>query len=174
MKTLILSCAVLCSAMVGALPVSVTSVPQGTDPKGPNGWWAKRHLERLALATNMPEVVFLGDSITHFWRARVILTSIFPRGKTREDPARKLNDVVNRELPELADGKRVIWCDFTDRFLAPNGDRVRWLDFNDKLLGPDGGVARQWAFCTVLASADVYKLWRKELEPVLTDYLIRS
>ena len=31
-------------------------------------WWMKRHHEKLAaLKANPPEVVFLGDSITHFW-----------------------------------------------------------------------------------------------------------
>lgn len=53
--------------------------------------------------------------------ARTILTAIFPRGADANDPYRLRNDVVNRELSKMADGRRVIWCDFSDKFLAPDG-----------------------------------------------------
>lgn len=54
-------------------------------------------------------------------KARVILTAIFPRGASAKDAIRLRNDVVNRELAKFADGKRVIWCDFSDKYLAAGG-----------------------------------------------------
>ena len=53
--------------------------------------------------------------------ARTILMSIFPRGGDAGDANRRRNDIVNREIAKFADGKRVIWCDFSDKFLAPDG-----------------------------------------------------
>lgn len=53
--------------------------------------------------------------------AVVVLTAIFPRGATADDPLRRRNDVVNRELPKLCDGRQVFWCDFTDQFLDRDG-----------------------------------------------------
>ena len=53
--------------------------------------------------------------------ARTILTAIFPRGANEAQPHRARNDAVNKELAKLADGKRVIWCDFTDKFLTADG-----------------------------------------------------
>ncbi|MBQ3314727.1 MAG: acetylxylan esterase [Kiritimatiellae bacterium] len=47
---------------VRALTPSVPQAPWAVS------WWMKRHHEKLAaLKANPPEVVFLGDSITHFW-----------------------------------------------------------------------------------------------------------
>ena len=53
--------------------------------------------------------------------ARVILQAIFPRGATANDRCRQRNDVVNKEIAKFADGKRVIWCDFSDKFLDAQG-----------------------------------------------------
>ena len=53
--------------------------------------------------------------------ARTILTAIFPRGADANDPIRRRNDVVNKEISKFADGKRVIWCDFSDKYLDPEG-----------------------------------------------------
>ena len=49
--------------------------------------------------------------------ARTILTAIFPRGAGPDDACRVRNDIVNKEISKFADGKRVIWCDFTDKYL---------------------------------------------------------
>lgn len=54
-------------------------------------------------------------------KARVILTAIFPRGADANDGYRRRNDVVNREIAKFADGKRVIWCDFSDKYLTADG-----------------------------------------------------
>lgn len=54
-------------------------------------------------------------------RARMVLCAIFPRGADATDPRRLRNDLVNRELRKFCDGRRIIWCDFRDRFLTADG-----------------------------------------------------
>ncbi len=76
-------------------------------------------------------------------KARTILTSIFPRGATGSHPHRVRNDIVNKEISKFADGKRVIWCDFSDKFLDTEGRLSREL-FPD-LLHPNGRGYEIWA-----------------------------
>ena len=198
----------------------------------PNCWQMKRHAEKMAFVTNGGEkVVFIGDSITHFWEtagkaqwakyfakgprkaldlgtsadrtehvlwritdggeldgyeakvillmigtnntghfppenetpidtimgirrildvikekqpnARTILTAIFPRGESPSDEHRRRNDVVNKEIATFADGKSVIWCDFSDKFLDAQGRLSREL-FPD-LLHPNARGYEIWA-----------------------------
>lgn len=192
--------------------LSVTPVPQSNDP---GGWWQKRLTEKRKLVeAGGSQVVFLGDSITHYfemdgsgmgatvwnrywkdepykalnlgfaadrtehvlWRiteekqldgyeAKVIvlmigtnnagqrglgaetpmdtiagvktilkviaekqpkavtlLCAILPRGEKADNPFRSRHAIVNRELQKYADGRKVVWLDFGDRFLLPNGD----------------------------------------------------
>lgn len=54
-------------------------------------------------------------------KAVTLLLPIFPRGRTVDDPLRKRNNIVNKELKHLADGKKVVWVDFTDKFIAADG-----------------------------------------------------
>ena len=75
--------------------------------------------------------------------ARTILTAIFPRGADAADPLRRRNDAVNKELAKFADGEKVIWCDFSDRFLDCEGRLSREL-FPD-LLHPDAAGYEIWA-----------------------------
>ena len=199
-------------------------------------WQMKRHNEKMAVVTNGgAKVVFIGDSITHFWEgagagvwkkyfaegprkalnlgtsadrtehvlwrmtegreldgyeakvillmigtnnsghfpfeqetpidticgireilriiaekqptARVILTSIFPRGADASDACRKRNDVVNKEIAKFADGKRVVWCDFSDKFLDAEGRLSREI-FPD-LLHPNALGYEMWASAVV-------------------------
>ena len=70
--------------------------------------------------------------------ARTILTAIFPRGADASDSCRRRNDVVNRELAKFADGKRVIWCDFSDKFLAPDGRCIPEIMPDMLHPGPEG------------------------------------
>ncbi len=69
MKRLVLICSLAAFAAAYADIRAVTPVPQNADP---NGWWMKRFAEKKALREAMitngaPKVVFIGDSITHFW-----------------------------------------------------------------------------------------------------------
>ncbi len=65
-------------------------------------------------------------------KATVVLTAIFPRGATADDPLRLRNDVVNKEIQKFADGKSVFWCDFSDQFLTADG-RLSPEIFPDRL-----------------------------------------
>ena len=202
----------------------------------PDCWQMKRHNEKMAAVTNGGEkVVFIGDSITHFWEnsgkiqwnryfangprkalnlgtsadrtehvlwritegreldgyeakvillmigtnnsghfpfekeppidtilgirkildvikekqpnARTILTAIFPRGADASSDFRRRNDVVNKEIATFADGKSVIWCDFTDKFLDAEGRLSREL-FPD-LLHPNARGYEIWASAVI-------------------------
>ena len=202
----------------------------------PNCWQMKRHNEKMVAVTNGgAKVVFIGDSITHFWEthgkaqwakyfadgkykalnlgtsadrtehvlwriteggeldgyeakvillmigtnntghfpfdkeppvdtvlgvaeilkviaekqpnARTILTAIFPRGANANDARRMRNAVVNRELAKFADGKKVIWCDFGDKYLAADG-RLSPDLFPD-LLHPNAQGYEIWASAVI-------------------------
>ena len=52
---------------------------------------------------------------------KVILTAIFPRGATPDDPKRQRNAEINELIRPLADGKRVFWQDINDQFLGDEG-----------------------------------------------------
>ena len=80
-------------------------------------------------------------------QARVILTSIFPRGADRSDALRRRNDVVNKEISTFADGEHVIWCDFSDKFLDTEGRLSREL-FPD-LLHPNARGYEIWASAVI-------------------------
>ena len=53
--------------------------------------------------------------------ARIILMAIFPRGKDADDPVRRRNEVVNRELAKLCDDHSTLWADVNQRFLTADG-----------------------------------------------------
>jgi len=54
-------------------------------------------------------------------KATVVLHPIFPRGLKPDDPTRLRNDVVNKEIVKFTDGKKILWCDFTDQILTFDG-----------------------------------------------------
>ena len=225
--------------LAGVCALSLTSAfaaIRAVTPTAWNGdpacWQMKRHLEKMATVTNGgAQVVFIGDSITHFWEthgkeqwqkyfsagkhkalnlgtsadrtehvlwrlteggeldgyeakcillmigtnnsghfpfekeppvdtisgireilnviaakqpnARTILTAIFPRGADDGNSTRRRNEVVNKEIAKFADGKKVIWCDFSDKFLDAQGRLSREL-FPD-LLHPNARGYEIWA-----------------------------
>ena len=58
--------------------------------------------------------------------AKVVLFSIFPRGgeklvSSKPGSIAARNAVVNKEIMKFADGKKVFWCDITDKFLTSDG-----------------------------------------------------
>ena len=83
-------------------------------------------------------------------RARVILHPIFPRGEFPDDPGRLQNAVVNREIVKLADGRRVVWCDFNSQFLLPDGRLPKALVPDFLHPGPMG-----------------YEIWANAVMPVI-------
>ena len=79
--------------------------------------------------------------------ARTILTAIFPRGATASDQCRRRNDVVNKEIAKFADGKKVIWCDFSDKYLDAQGRLSREL--MPDLLHPNSRGYEIWASAVI-------------------------
>ena len=79
--------------------------------------------------------------------ARTILTAIFPRGADDTNEARIRNDIVNKELAKFADGKRVIWCDFSDKYLDAYGRLSR--EVMPDLLHPNGLGYEMWASAVI-------------------------
>ena len=76
----------------------------------------------------------------------VLLHPIFPRGARPDDLRRKANEAVNALIRPLADGTRVVWC-----------------DFNARLLGPDGVLSREMMSDLLHPCECGYAIWREEL-----------
>ena len=76
-------------------------------------------------------------------QATIILHAIFPRGADGKDPFRLRNDVVNREIRQLADGKDILWCDISSEFVDKDGNLPKEL-FPD-LLHPSATGYEKWA-----------------------------
>lgn len=53
--------------------------------------------------------------------AVILVQGIFPRGKKADDPLRAKIKAVNAEIAKLADGDKVLYVDFGDKFLQPDG-----------------------------------------------------
>ena len=53
--------------------------------------------------------------------AIIVLSAIFPRGEFADDPNRLRNDEVNRRIRKFTDGRKIFWCDMSDRFLKADG-----------------------------------------------------
>ena len=83
-------------------------------------------------------------------KARIILHPIFPRGTDLNDQGRIRNALVNREIMKLADGRRVVWCDFNSEFLLPDGSLPKEIVPDFLHPGPSG-----------------YELWANAVMPVI-------
>ena len=86
--------------------------------------------------------------------ARVILCGILPRGRAPDDPLRKRNATVNKEIGKFADDIHVFWCDFGDRLLTADGRLLREVS-------PDA-----------LHPAEIgYRIWTEAVRPFVNDAL---
>jgi lysophospholipase L1-like esterase len=74
---------------------------------------------------------------------RILLLAIFPRGERPDDGLRRVNQQVNAMLPQLADGKRVVFLDIGKAFLAPDGTLSK--NVMPDLLHPNAEGYRIWA-----------------------------
>lgn len=97
-------------------------------------------------------------------KAVTLLLPIFPRGAGPDDPIRRRNDVVNREICHFADGKKVVWVDFTDRFLYPDGTLP--LELMPDLLHFGGGNSNDFG-------AEGFNIWASAVIPYLDRILDR-
>lgn len=82
--------------------------------------------------------------------AKILLSPIFPRGRP-DDVRRAENEKVNAIIKGFADGEKVIWLDFNDRFLNPDGT------FKPKMMVSD----------LLHPYADGYELWLEAMAPWL-------
>jgi beta-glucosidase len=84
------------------------------------------HFKKFADETPMDTILGIRDILKKIRakqpKAKVVLTAIFPRGASENDPYRLRNDAVNREIRRYCDGKDVFCCDFSHRFLDKYGD----------------------------------------------------
>ena len=84
-------------------------------------------------------------------KALLVLTSVFPRGAGPNDERRLRNDVINREIRKLEDGKGVAWLDLCGVLSATNGAALKCAYHAD----------------FVHPNATGYELWYKALRPYL-------
>jgi len=86
--------------------------------------------------------------------AKVVLMPIFPADPNPSGPRRSRNAKASELAKSIADGKRVVWLDFNDAFLAPDGTLS--ADMMPDYLHPvEPG----------------YRLWRAAIEPVMRKVL---
>ena len=86
-------------------------------------------------------------------QAKIVLLPIFPRGKDATDAQRVKNLKANELIRPLADGKDVIWCDFTAKMLEADGTPRKDVFCGDNLHLVKGG----------------YALWREAVAPIFRE-----
>ena len=84
-------------------------------------------------------------------KALLVLNSLFPCGAGPNDERRLRNEVVNREIRKLEDGRSVVWLDVTSAFSATNGAALRCA-YHADFAHPN---------------ATGYEFWYKALRPYL-------
>ena len=97
--------------------------------------------------------------------AKTLLLPIFPRGKDASDPFRMRNDKVNAAIKAFADGEKVVWLDFTQKFLDEKGD-TKWC-MNDRLHPNEKGYDIWWE--AIKPFIDEARKQRKEEDALVGD-----
>ena len=69
--------------------------------------------------------------------AKMLLLPIFPRNDNARNNHRIKNEKTNEIIKTYADGDKVIWCDFNDKFLEPGPDKVLPRSLMPDLLHPN-------------------------------------
>ena len=69
--------------------------------------------------------------------AKMLLLPIFPRAENAKNGHRVKNEKTNEIIKGYADGEKVIWCDFNDKFLEPGPDKVLPRSLMPDLLHPN-------------------------------------
>lgn len=85
--------------------------------------------------------------------AVILLQGVFPRGATPDNPFRAKIKAVNQEIAKLADGDKVIYVDFGDKFLEPDGS------LSPKIM-PDA----------LHPNAAGYQIWADAIQPIIDKY----
>ena len=85
-------------------------------------------------------------------KAVTILLPVFPRGEKPDDWYRGRHRKINAIIRGFADGQRVVWCDFTDRFLEP-----------------DGSISKDMMWDYLHPGAKGYAIWADAVFPLIRD-----
>ncbi|GAT32631.1 lysophospholiPASe L1 [Terrimicrobium sacchariphilum] len=83
----------------------------------------------------------------------ILLQAVFPRGQSPQDQARPKIDTLNREIAKLADGEKVVF-----------------LDFGEKFLNPDGSVNADLMPDFLHPNDKGYVVWADAIQPVIDKY----
>ena len=84
----------------------------------------------------------------------ILVQGIFPRGQMPSDPARAKIKGINEIIARLADGKKVVYLDFGDKFL--NADGSMSPEIMDDFLHP---------------TPKGYEIWADAIQPVIDQYV---
>lgn len=85
--------------------------------------------------------------------AKIVLHPIFPRGALHTDPLRLRNEDVNQQIQSFADGRRVFW-----------------LDFNQKFLQADGTLSKEIMGDLLHPTPKGYQIWFEAIKPTMDRY----
>lgn len=85
--------------------------------------------------------------------AVILLQGIFPRSQSATAPIRERIKEINKTISAYADGKRVIF-----------------LDFGDKFLEPDGTISPEIMPDFLHPGAKGYQIWADAIQPVIDQY----
>jgi len=121
---------------------------------GTNNTGHRKAYEESPTDTALGVQAIVGRLGVLFPDAKIILHPIFPRGAETNDELRVRNDLANSVIRRLADGKRVLWC-----------------NFNARLLTADGTLERTMAPDLLHPGTQGYVIWAEELKPYL-DYAL--
>ena len=80
--------------------------------------------------------------------SKILLLAIFPRGATKDDPKRQLNDATNEIIKAYADG-----------------EKIHWLDINHVFLTEDGALEKSVMRDRLHPNSGQYKVWAEAMEP---------
>ena len=99
----------LCVASAGAFGALRSVTPAAWDGGKPNTWQMQRHNEKIAeITTNGgAKVVFVGDSITHFWEMDSTWKRYFTEGETRALCLGTGGDRTEHVLWRITEGKEL-------------------------------------------------------------------
>lgn len=85
--------------------------------------------------------------------AVILLQAIFPRGRNADDPARARIKAINEVVAKLADGQK-----------------IRFIDFGDKFLNPDGSMSPEIMNDFLHPTEQGYKIWADAIQPIIDQY----
>ena len=86
--------------------------------------------------------------------AVILVQGIFPRGQAPSDPLRAKVKAVNQIVSQFADGKKVLFIDFGDKFLQPDGTIS--TDIMTDFLHP---------------TAKGYQIWAEAIQSIVDKYV---